>query len=240
MTSKEKQTPLLAKFAIGGLSGMAATMVVQPLDLVKTRMQISVSTGTAKAYSSSPQVFFSILKKEGILGLYNGDDKPTSFILKALIGMTSGGIGAFVGNPTEVALIRMTADGKLPFDKRRNYKHAFNALARIVKEEGILSLWTGSYPTIVRAMVVNAAQLATYSQIKQIAITKLNFNDNICCHTFASLISGFDVIVKIKKREGFLSLWKGFTPYYARLGPHTIITFIVMEQLTQNYKKIFN
>lgn len=32
--------------------------------------------------------------------------------LQALIGMTAGAIGAFVGTPAEVALIRMTADGR--------------------------------------------------------------------------------------------------------------------------------
>lgn len=34
--------------------------------------------------------------------------------MKALIGSTAGAIGAFVGTPAEVALIRMTADGRLP------------------------------------------------------------------------------------------------------------------------------
>ena len=45
--------------------------------------------------------------------------------------MTAGGCGAFVGTPAEVALIRMTSDGSLPADKRRNYTSVFNALARL-------------------------------------------------------------------------------------------------------------
>ena len=40
------------------------------------------------------------------------DGTPPSFLLKALIGMTAGAAGAFVGTPAEVALIRMTADGR--------------------------------------------------------------------------------------------------------------------------------
>jgi hypothetical protein len=36
-----------------------------------------------------------------------------------------------------------------------------------VKEEGVLTLWRGAVPTMGRAMVVNAAQLASYSQAKQ-------------------------------------------------------------------------
>ena len=40
------------------------------------------------------------------------DGKPPNFFVKAAIGMSAGGVGAFVGTPAEVALIRMTADGR--------------------------------------------------------------------------------------------------------------------------------
>jgi len=45
-----------------------------------------------------------------------------------------------------------------------------------------------------------------------------------------------DVIIKVAKKEGFFKLWKGFTPYYFRLGPHTVLTFIFLEQMNANYK----
>ena len=44
-----------------------------------------------------------------------------------------------------------------------------------------------------------------------------------------------DVFGRIIRNEGVLSLWSGFLPYYFRLGPHTVITFILMEQLKQAY-----
>lgn len=44
-----------------------------------------------------------------------------------------------------------------------------------------------------------------------------------------------DVMKKVIKNEGVLSLWKGFTPYYARIGPHTVLTFILLEQITGFY-----
>lgn len=59
--------------------------------------------------------------------------------------MSAGAIGSFVGNPTEVALIRMTSDGRLPVDQRRNYSSVFNAIARIYKEEGVAALWRVSH-----------------------------------------------------------------------------------------------
>lgn len=32
--------------------------------------------------------------------------------MKAVIGMTAGAVGAFVGTPAEISLIRMTSDGR--------------------------------------------------------------------------------------------------------------------------------
>ncbi len=61
----------------------------------------------------------------------------------------------------------MTADGRLPAAEKRNYKHVGDALVRMVREEGLLTLWRGAIPTMARAAVVNAAQLASYSQAKQ-------------------------------------------------------------------------
>lgn len=45
----------------------------------------------------------------------------------------------------------------------------------------------------------------------------------------------FDVWSKIVRNEGILALWKGFTPYYFRIGPHTVLTFIFLEQMNAFY-----
>lgn len=47
------------------------------------------------------------------------------------------------------------------------------------------------------------------------------------------------MLAKVVRYEGFFSLWKGFTPYYARLGPHTVLTFIFLEQMNKFYGKFF-
>ncbi|XP_048380325.1 mitochondrial 2-oxoglutarate/malate carrier protein [Stegostoma tigrinum] len=296
----EKTSPKSIKFLFGGLAGMGATFFVQPLDLVKNRMQLSGQGARTKEYKTSFHALTNILKAEGVTGIYTGlsagllrqatytttrlgiytvlfekltkaDGTPPNFLMKALIGMTAGAIGAFVGTPAEVSLIRMTADGRLPVDQRRGYTNVFNALIRITREEGVLTLWRGCVPTMTRAVVVNAAQLASYSQSKQFLLGLGYFHDNILCHFCASMISGLvttaasmpvdiaktriqnmkmidgkpeyrnglDVLVRVIRKEGFFSLWKGFTPYYARLGPHTVLTFIFLEQMNKFYKKYF-
>lgn len=190
------------------------------------------------------------------------------FYEKVGIGMIAGAIGAFAGTPADLALVRMTADGRLPIASRRNYKHIFDALIRVVREEGLLTLWRGCGPTIVRAMILNAAQLATYSQSKEVLLRSGYFRDNIACHFTASMISGFtatvaslpvditktriqnmkiidgvpeyrsaiDCVGKVIRLEGTLSLWKGFLPYFLRLGPHTVLTFVFLEQLNNMYR----
>ncbi|KAH7707450.1 CBN-MISC-1 protein [Aphelenchoides avenae] len=213
----QKTIPNGVKFIFGGTAGMGATLFVQPLDLVKNRMQLSGTTGK-KEYRSSFHALRTIIANEGLFAVYNGlsaglarqatytttrlgiytwlfekfssKDKSPSFALKATLGMAAGAVGSFVGNPTEVALIRMTSDGRLPPDQRRNYSNVFNAVARIFKEEGVFALWRGCTPTIARAMVVNAAQLATYSQAKQAILGTKYIEDGIFCHFCASMISG--------------------------------------------------
>jgi len=301
MASTNNDTPKQigkgVKFFFGGTAGMGATIFVQPLDLVKNRMQLQGAGGAKKQYANSFQALTTILKNEGVVGIYTGlsagllrqatytttrlgiytslfdmfskDGKPPNFLTKALIGVTAGGIGAFVGTPAEVALIRMTADGRLPADQRRGYTSVFNALSRIVSEEGLFALWRGCIPTVGRAMVVNAAQLASYSQAKQSLVGTGYFHEGLFLHFVASMISGLittaasmpvdiaktriqnmktidgkpeykgavDVLAKVIRQEGFFSLWKGFTPYYARLGPHTVLTFIFLEQMNKSYRK---
>lgn len=105
---------------------MSATLFVQPLDLIKNRMQLSGAGGKPKEYPTSYHAFRGILAKEGFFALYNGlsagllrqatytttrlgiytflfekatssDGTPPNFALKASLGMISGIIGAFVG-----------------------------------------------------------------------------------------------------------------------------------------------
>ena len=47
------------------------------------------------------------------------------------------------------------------------------------------------------------------------------------------------VLMKIVRTEGVTALWKGFWPTYCRIGPHTVITFIVNEQLANLYRRTF-
>ena len=47
---------------------------------------------------------------------------------KAACGLTAGGLGALVGTPADLTLIRMQADTTLPPEQRRNYKGVVDAM----------------------------------------------------------------------------------------------------------------
>ena len=64
-------TPISIKFLFGGTAGKAATCFVQPLDLVKTRMQVNKGVeGAVKPSTFS--VISNIIKNEGISTFYTG------------------------------------------------------------------------------------------------------------------------------------------------------------------------
>jgi len=89
-----------------------------------------------------------------------------AFGSKLLMGMTSGGIGSFIGTPSELALVRMSNDSKLAENQRRNYASVVDCVKRIATEEGVTKLWTGAKITVLRAMILSACVLGCSSEIK--------------------------------------------------------------------------
>jgi len=83
-----------------------------------------------------------------------------------LMGLTSGGIGSFIGTPSELALVRMGNDKKLPVEQRRNYKGVGDAISRIAGDEGYPALFTGAPATVLRACLLSACAMGITSEIK--------------------------------------------------------------------------
>ena len=96
-----------------------------------------------------------------------GKKQPVAFHEKLLMGSTAGAIGSMAGLPTEVALVRMSAESKMPVEMRRNYKNSIDCIYRIAKEEGVLNLWSGGAPTVIRATLLSASVLGCYSETKE-------------------------------------------------------------------------
>jgi|UniRef100_A0A7S4LEC9 solute carrier family 25 oxoglutarate transporter 11 len=186
------------------------------MDVMKTRMQILGQTGETM---STSQLASNIYGKEGVRGFYSGlsaailrqityttarlglygtirdaitpSNRPATIVHRVGAGVGAGGLAAFMCNPVEVCLVRMQADGRLPAAEQRGYKHVGDALVRIASEEGFVTYYRGSAPTVVRAIVVSVTQVAGYDQIKSGFLSTGLFQDNILCHLSSSVSAGF-------------------------------------------------
>ncbi|KAK9109100.1 hypothetical protein Sjap_017160 [Stephania japonica] len=140
---------------------------------------------------------------------------------KISAGLVAGAIGAAVGNPADVAMVRMQADGRLPAADRRNYKSVVDAITQMSKREGVTSLWRGSALTVNRAMIVTASQLATYDQIKESILSNGWLGDGLGTHVGASFAAGLVASVAsnpvdvIKTRVMNMKVEAGAAPPYA-------------------------
>lgn len=76
-----------------------------------------------------------------------------------MLSSVTGWCGVLIGNWTDVIVVRFQADTLLPLNQRRRYKNFVDAFFRLIKEEGILSLWRGCFPTVVRAGLVNMGKI---------------------------------------------------------------------------------
>lgn len=193
--SQVKKIPILMNFLIGGLSGCLTVCISQPIDTIKVQIQSASECKISKL--SPIAITSNYISTNGIKGLYRGLDsailmqfiyttsgfglyyslndyfirknkgKPASFQQKLFGGFTAGAFAAFFSNPADVVLVRMQADNLLSQERKRNYTSVANGLKRIIKEEGITKLWSGSFPNIARAAVLNMFLIGPFEEIKQ-------------------------------------------------------------------------
>ncbi|KAJ8544056.1 hypothetical protein K7X08_025674 [Anisodus acutangulus] len=167
-------------------------------------------------YSTTRMGLYDMLKQKWT----DPDNGNMPLSRKILAGLIAGGIGAAVGNPADVAMVRMQADGRLPMAQRRNYKSVVDAITQMSKSEGVTSLWRGSSLTVNRAMLVTASQLASYDEFKEMILRKGLMKDGLGTHVTASFAAGFVAAVAsnpvdvIKTRVMNMKVEPGMAPPY--------------------------
>lgn len=205
--------------------------------------------------------------KEKYISTY--DKQPTTAILLPM-SMVSGALGGLVGNPSDVVNIRMQNDSTLPVEQRRNYRNAFEGIYRIAKSEGPSVLFRGLMPNLVRGVLMTASQVVTYDIAKNVLVDNFHMDPSLkSTHFSASLIAGLvattvcspadvvktrimnahssnpgegavHILINAVKNEGVGFMFRGWLPSFIRLGPHTIVTFLVLEQLRKYRVGMFN
>lgn len=217
--SKNSLSSTLMPFAIGGAAGMLSTVIIQPVDMLKVQIQIK-SEKLGKHGNLSPFIIAREMRAEkGLAHFYHGlgsalmrqftytttrmgiykslfNDYKTKhgevgLAMKSLFGLTAGFFGSVVGNPADLILIRMQADSTLPESQKRHYTGFANAFGKIIKEEGVTTLWRGSAPTVLRAMVLNLAMLGPFDEAKEILNKLSGQKDTLPIRLTASAFAGF-------------------------------------------------
>ncbi|KMQ87078.1 mitochondrial dicarboxylate carrier, partial [Lasius niger] len=159
-----------------------------------------------------------IIRKQGILALYNGlsasllrqltystirfgayevgkqtfetPDRPLPFYQKLLLAGVSGATGGVFGTPGDVINVRMQNDIKLAPELRRNYKHALDGLVRVIQQEGVRQLFSGCSTATMRAVLMTIGQLSFYDQIKTMLLQTGYFRDIPSTHILSSVFAG--------------------------------------------------
>ncbi|NXQ93290.1 DIC protein, partial [Sagittarius serpentarius] len=176
--------------------------------------------------------------------LGQGSQGPPPFYQKVLLGAVGGFTGGFVGTPADMVNVRSV----LP-------------AARRGAAEGLKKLFSGATMASSRGALVTVGQLSCYDQAKQLVLATGLLSDNIFTHFLASFIAGgcatflcqpMDVLkTRLMNSQGEyrgvthcametaklgpLAFYKGFVPAAIRLVPHTVLTFVFLEQLRKYF-----
>ncbi|XP_077575928.1 mitochondrial glycine transporter B-like isoform X2 [Stigmatopora nigra] len=218
--------PALKAFMCGSLSGTCSTLLFQPLDLVKTRLQTLQNT----AKPGSPKVgmlsvFLNVVRTENVFSLWKG--VSPSFV------RCIPGVGIYFStfyslkqhfflerapNAGEAVLLGAGARGvagvcMLPFTviKTRfesgfyNYVSVAGALRSMYETEGLRALFSGLTATLLRDAPFSGIYVMFYSQTKKslppevtssVYVPLVNFSCGVVAGVMASLATQPADVVK--------------------------------------------
>jgi len=204
-------------FLLGGLSACTAEVVVYPMDMIKTRLQIADKGTKAGMFSTGA----TIIRHDGIYGFYTGftaacyrhiiysgvryfayemlrehvfhRNADGSFPLwkSALAALSAGAIGQFIASPTDLVKVQMQTEG---LRKLRGqpmlYTGTWNCFVTCFRNYGFFGMWRGWFHNVQRAALVQLGDLTAYDLAKQKILLHTRLQDNFLTHGCASIVAG--------------------------------------------------
>ncbi|KAG5867056.1 hypothetical protein JTB14_019122 [Gonioctena quinquepunctata] len=164
---------LMSHALAGAAAGLFQSFICSPMELAKSRMQISNTVGKGPL-----DCLMRIYTKDGVRGVFKGlgltigrevpgyaayfytyellsrpdGDEPVSTARMLLAGGFAGVVSWVVTYPVDLIKSRMQVDGI----SSKQYTSSYDCLKKTVQSGGISSLFRGLSPTIIRAFPVNA------------------------------------------------------------------------------------
>uniref|UniRef100_A0A8C7YER6 Solute carrier family 25 member 38 n=1 Tax=Oryzias sinensis TaxID=183150 RepID=A0A8C7YER6_9TELE len=221
----QQHHPPVKAFMCGSVSGTCSTLLFQPLDLVKTRLQTLQST-VQSGRVGMMTVLLSVVRTERLLGLWKGvspsfartipgvgiyfstyyslkqhfyqDDRPGP-LQAVLLGGGARTVAGVLMLPVTVIKTRFECG-------RYSYASVSGALRSVCQTEGPAALYSGLMPTLLRDVPFSAIYVMFYSQTKAALPTGrkdaspsaplANFSCGILAGVLASLITQPADVVK--------------------------------------------
>ncbi|XP_047330870.1 mitochondrial succinate-fumarate transporter 1 [Impatiens glandulifera] len=207
--------PPYVKAISGSIGGVIEASCLQPIDVIKTRLQLD----RAGAYKGIAHCGTTVVRTEGVRALWKGlTPFATHLTLKYALRMGTNavlqsgfkdpqtgqlsnrarlvsGFGAgvlealVIVTPFEVVKIRLQQQKGLSTELLK-YKGPIHCATTIVREEGLFGLWAGASPTVMRNGT-NQAAMFTAKNAFDSFLWKKHEGDGKVIQPWQSMISGF-------------------------------------------------
>ncbi|XP_027548914.1 solute carrier family 25 member 34 [Neopelma chrysocephalum] len=195
-SSPAKGVPPATDLVLGATAGCLACFLTNPLEVVKTRLQLQ---GELQAPGTYPRPYRGVLRAvgavcraDGLGGLQKG--LAAGLLYQALMngfrfycyshaedagwtrypggtvaaGAVAGAVGAFVGSPAYLVKTHLQAQtvAAMAVGYQHHHENITTAFRSIYRQHGVVGLWRGVTGAIPRVTVGSAVQLATFASAK--------------------------------------------------------------------------
>lgn len=178
-TKKNQKLPFIVNFGIGALGAITSTMVSHPIDVIRTRM--SIETTKIRKYDGFFGTAKTIIKEEGITGLYKGLGfsilsvtpfqavnhacfdivsplVPECKLKKLYQGCLSSSLAFSLCYPLDVVKRKLLA---------KKADSATDAIKTIIKTQGIKGFYSGFSVGFVKVVPMMSVQFFAFDQYKK-------------------------------------------------------------------------
>ncbi|MCJ1411187.1 Mitochondrial 2-oxodicarboxylate carrier 2 [Ptychographa xylographoides] len=194
MSQEPKPLPFIYQFAAGAVAGVSEILVMYPLDVVKTRVQLQLGKGVGdEGYNGMVDCFRKIIKNEGFSRLYRGISAPilmeapkraTKFAANDEWGKVYRNLFGVAKMDQKLSILTGASAGAteafvvVPFELIKirlqdrasagKYNGMIDCVVKTVKAEGPLALYNGLESTLWRHILWNAGYFGCIFQVREL------------------------------------------------------------------------
>ncbi|KAF9105745.1 mitochondrial thiamine pyrophosphate transporter [Mortierella sp. AM989] len=232
-------------FISGATAGIMATACTYPFDLLRTRFAIQREV---KVYTSVPQAFQHIFRKDGIQGFYKGMS-PALIQVIPYMGIMFGSydtlkqMTAWLKTSTKNS--RTSSSSSTQRNSESESSKEANSVGQLLL--GLEDMLCGAVSGIVSKTAVypldmvrkrlqiqgSEQQKANMGVLTLPSTIKVSDGATTAPKAVAQVLptSAWKCMVQIVRQEGYLALYKGLLPGLLKAAPASAVTFLVFSQM---------